>query len=78
MDVFNQCRWDRVLYELNNFGCNIEFIQSKTRDDLIIHKKIKIDDYISKIKDLVDKHECNLYSLFQYSIGAKKHKIFVE
>lgn len=53
--------WRNILYELNEFGCKIEFIQSKTRDCVAIRKMIDIDKYIETIKKLVVEHENNLY-----------------
>ena len=53
--------WRNILYELNEFGCKIEFIQSKTRDCVAIKKKVDIDKYIESIKKLVIEHEHNLY-----------------
>lgn len=53
--------WRNILYELNEFGCKIEFIQSKTRDYVAIKKKVDIDKYIESIKKLVIEHEHNLY-----------------
>ena len=53
--------WRNILYELNEFGCKIEFIQSKTRDCVAIRKMIDVDKYIETIKKLVVEHEHNLY-----------------
>lgn len=53
--------WRNILYELNEFGCKIEFIQSKTRNSVAIRKMVDIDKYIEAIKKLVVEHENKLY-----------------
>lgn len=53
--------WRNTLYELNEFGCKIEFLQSKMRKKVAIRKITDVDKYIEAVKKLVVEHEHNLY-----------------
>lgn len=53
--------WRNLLYELNEFGCKIEFLQSKMRNQVVVGKIADVDKYIESVKKLVVEHEHNLY-----------------
>ncbi len=53
--------WRNLLYELNEFGCKIEFLQSKMRNQVIVEKNVDVDKYINSVKKLVVEHEHKLY-----------------
>ena len=55
--------WKKSLSELNDFGCQIEFLHSKTRNHVAIKKDLDIDKYLTSIKKLLSEHEQNLYNI---------------
>jgi hypothetical protein len=70
--------WKSILYEMNNFNCNIEFLQSKMRKLVFLKESIDLDKYIWEIKKLVTEHEHNLYLSQPNSLlkDVQFHKIY--
>lgn len=61
MKIDNSRGWEDILFELNNFECKIEFLQSETRRVLLNNRKINMDNYFTNVKQLLSEHECNLF-----------------
>ena len=53
--------WKNTLSELNDFSCQIEFLQSRLRNQVSMKKQVEFDKYIEFVKKLVVEHEHNLY-----------------
>lgn len=53
--------WQNTLSELNDFSCQIEFLQSRIRNQVSMKKQVDFNKYIEFVKKLVVEHEHNLY-----------------
>jgi len=55
--------WKKSLSELNNFSYQIEFLQRAIRNHVAINKDLDIEKYLTSAKELLSKHEQNLYDI---------------
>lgn len=70
--------WKSILYEMNNFNCKIEFLQTEMRKLVFLKENIDLNKYIYEIKNLVTEHEHNLYLTQPNSLlkEVQFHKIY--
>ncbi|MCB0748763.1 MAG: hypothetical protein H6613_13450 [Ignavibacteriales bacterium] len=56
----NYLGWKNTLIELNDFCCKVEFLNSKMRDIVACRRQMDIAQYLTSLRELINKHEQNL------------------
>jgi hypothetical protein len=55
--------WRKTLSELNNFSCQVEFLQCKMRQYITTKKDLNINEYLKSLDQLLKTHERNLFNI---------------